>query len=227
MLVGVLDAIVRLVHPVMPFVAESIWQALNEAAFERGLPNPEPATESVMIAAWPSFPAEWQDRGDRAAHRPDAGIGALGARGAQSLQPGAADAAGRACALLGGGWRTTSARWRRSSRSSRAWGSSNAGPDVTKPPQAAGHVTPDFEAYVSLKGLIDPAAEIKRLEKQLAEKRKFLQGTQAKLANENFVKNAPPEVVQQQQEKVAEVRSRSRRSRRTSGNCSNRILVYV
>jgi valyl-tRNA synthetase len=31
-LVGVLDGILRLVQPVMPFVAESIWQALNEAA---------------------------------------------------------------------------------------------------------------------------------------------------------------------------------------------------
>src|SRR5262249_34440686 len=39
-LVGVLDAIVKLVHPVMPFVAESLWQALNEAAPERGLPTP-------------------------------------------------------------------------------------------------------------------------------------------------------------------------------------------
>ena len=39
-LVGVLDGILRLVQPVMPFVAESIWQALNEAAPERGLPTP-------------------------------------------------------------------------------------------------------------------------------------------------------------------------------------------
>src|SRR5262249_14002451 len=46
MLVGVLDAILRLVHPIMPFVAESIWEKLNEAAFERGLLLPEPATES-------------------------------------------------------------------------------------------------------------------------------------------------------------------------------------
>src|SRR5437764_657032 len=48
-LVGILDAILRLVHPIMPFVAESIWQALAEAAFERGLPSPEPAIESVVI----------------------------------------------------------------------------------------------------------------------------------------------------------------------------------
>src|SRR5262249_46472383 len=60
-LAGVLDAILRLAHPVMPFVAESIWQALNEAAFERGLPAPEPSSESVMIAPWPSLPGAWQD----------------------------------------------------------------------------------------------------------------------------------------------------------------------
>ena len=57
---------------------------------------------------------------------------------------------------------------------------------------------------VSLVGLIDPVAERKRLEKLLAEKHKFLQGLQAKLANESFVKNAPPEVVQQQRDKIAE-----------------------
>src|SRR5205085_5864809 len=44
-LVGVLDAVLRLTHPIMPFVAESVWQALADAAFERGLPGPEPAAE--------------------------------------------------------------------------------------------------------------------------------------------------------------------------------------
>ena len=59
-LVGVLDAILRLVQPVMPFVAESIWQALAEVAPERGLPRPTRAAESVCIAPWPSFPSEWR-----------------------------------------------------------------------------------------------------------------------------------------------------------------------
>src|SRR5439155_1852661 len=48
------------------------------------------------------------------------------------------------------------------------------GPFVRKPPQSATHVHPDFESYVSLRGLIDPVAETKRLEKQLAEKQKHL-----------------------------------------------------
>ncbi len=79
-------------------------------------------------------------------------------------------------------------------------GKLETGPDVVKPPQAASHVTPDFEVYVSLQGLIDVSAESKRLEKQIAEKQKFLQSIQAKLANEGFVSRAPADVVQQQRD---------------------------
>ena len=76
--------------------------------------------------------------------------------------------------------------------------------------RAAGHVHPEFEAYVSLRGLIDVAEEVKRLEKQIAEKRKFLQATQAKLANEGFVKRAPQEVVQQQKDLAADLEGQIR-----------------
>ena len=64
---------------------------------------------------------------------------------------------------------------------------------------------PDFEAYVSLRGLIDVAAEIKRLEKQLADKKKHLNGTEAKLKNDSFISKAPPEVVQQQRDLVTDL----------------------
>jgi valyl-tRNA synthetase len=72
------------------------------------------------------------------------------------------------------------------------------GPDVSKPKYAASFVHADFEASVSLEGLIDVDAEIKRLEKQLAEKQKHLQSVQAKLNNAGFVAKAAAEVVQQQ-----------------------------
>src|SRR3954453_8521866 len=62
-LAGVLDGILRLVQPVMPFVAESLWQALGEVAPERGVPTPEKAAESVVIATWPSYPDAWVDAG--------------------------------------------------------------------------------------------------------------------------------------------------------------------
>ncbi len=58
---------------------------------------------------------------------------------------------------------------------------------------------------MSLAGLIDVAAEIKRLEKQLAEKRKHLQGTGTSWRTASFVGQAPAEVVQQQRDLVAEL----------------------
>ena len=79
------------------------------------------------------------------------------------------------------------------------------GPNVSKPKQAGSIVTGDFEAYVPLAGLIDPAAEAKRIEKQIADIRKQLDGMAKKLGDEKYAKNAPPEVVAETREKVAEL----------------------
>jgi valyl-tRNA synthetase len=84
------------------------------------------------------------------------------------------------------------------------------GPDVVKPKLAATAVQPEFEAYVSREGLIDPAAEEQRAEKQLAEKRRHLQASCAKLANEGFLKRAPAEVVQQQKDLVRDLENQIR-----------------
>jgi len=208
-LVGVLDGILKLVQPVMPFVAESIWQALNEAAFERGLPNPDPAAESVVIATWPDFPAAWQDeamekrfarmqelirivREIRNRYMVDGKTPLdLSVRCPEAI---AADFKSLAVfiSLLAG------------------VGKMDCGPDVKKPAQAATQVNPEFEAYVSLQGLIDPAAEVKRLEKQLVEKTKQLEGTKKKLGNADFVARAPKEVVEQQQQYVADLEQQIR-----------------
>jgi valyl-tRNA synthetase len=89
-------------------------------------------------------------------------------------------------------------------------GSFTCGPAATKPAQAAGIMHGDFEAYVSLAGLIDVAKEVQRLDKQLAEKRKQLAAAQAKLGNASFVERAPADVVQQQREQVGEMEQQIR-----------------
>jgi valyl-tRNA synthetase len=205
-LAGVLDAILRLVHPVMPFVTESIWQALNDAAFERGLPAPEPSAESVMIAAWPQVPGEWRDEEvERRVGRMQELVRAVReVRNRYMVDPkkplGVAVRCGRDVAADFRALAPFIAQL-------AGVGNLEAGPDVTRPRQAAGYVRPDFEAYVSLAGLIDVAAEIKRLEKELAEKKKHLQGVQAKLDNPSFVSRAAPEVVQQQRDLAADLRA--------------------
>ena len=216
-LVGVLDAVLRLVQPIMPFVAESIWQALAEAAPRRGLPLPAPAAESVVIAPWPAFPEAWKDAAMEA-HGPDAGAGARGARGAQPLPDRREDAAGRERALLRG-------RCRRLPgaapfiTSLAGVGRLECGPATAKPRQSATHVHPEFESFVSLAGLIDAAKETARLEKEIADKLKHLQAARAKLGNSNFVDKAPAEVVQQQRDLIEDLQKQAARSRRTCATC--------
>jgi valyl-tRNA synthetase len=204
MLVGVLDAILGLVHPIMPFVAESIWQALGEAAFERGLPGPEPAAESIVIAPWPEFPQTWQDAAmeQRMARMQDLVRAVREVRNRYRVDPKTGlDVFVRCAAAVAADFRTLAPFITMLAGVGRL----ECGPDVVKPPQSASHVHPDFEAFVSLKGLIDVAAEIQRAEKQLGDKRKQLQGAQAKLEDANFVSRAPKEVVQQLRDLVADL----------------------
>jgi valyl-tRNA synthetase len=203
-LVGVLDGVLKLVQPVMPFLAESLWHALNEAAPERGLPTPAKATESVVVASWPRLPDGWQDAAmeTRIARMQELVRFVRDVRNRYSVDAKtpldvtvkcapavAADfEALRPFILLLAGV-----------------GRFDAGPDAVKAKQSTSQVTAEFEASVSLVGLIDPAAEVKRLEKQLADKRKQLDGTCKKLANADFVAKAPPEVVASQRELIADL----------------------
>jgi valyl-tRNA synthetase len=198
-LVGVLDAILRLVQPIMPFVAESIWQALADAAFERGLPAPEPSAESVVIAPWPEFSSSWKDPAmeTRIARMQDLVRAVREIRNRYMLDAKTAlDVFVRTNESVAADMQALAPFIRQLAGVGRL----ECGPAIEKPRQAARYVHADFEAYVSLAGLIDIAAEIKRLEKQLAEKQKHLQGIQAKLANDSFVSKAPVDVVQQQRD---------------------------
>jgi valyl-tRNA synthetase len=202
-LTGVLDGILRLVQPVMPFVAESLWHALGEVAPVRGLPSPSAAEESVVIAQWPHYPDAWIDSPVEArfARMQDLVRSVREVRNRYQVDDKTKlDVTVKCADAVAADFNALAAFI----GPLAGIATFTAGPGVAKPKQAGGIVRPEFEAYVSLVGLIDPAAEIKRLEKQIADKRKSLDGTRAKLSNEKFVSGAPPEVVQQQRELVAD-----------------------
>ncbi|HYH68305.1 MAG TPA: class I tRNA ligase family protein, partial [Urbifossiella sp.] len=208
-LVGVLDGILRLVQPVMPFVAESLWEALNEVAPDRGLTATERAEPNACVAKWPSYPAAWIDAGVEArfARMQELVRGVREVRNRYqvddktrldvSVKAGAAVAADLTELAVFIGPLASIAAFA-------------ASPTVTKPKQAGSVVRPEFEAYVHLAGYIDPAAEAARTEKQIADKRKQLDAVTAKLANEKFVSGAPAEVVQQQRELVTDLQAQIR-----------------
>lgn len=202
-LAGVLDGILRLVHPVMPFVAESLWQALNEAAPERGLPNPIRGEESVCIARWPEYPAGLADTATETAiaRMQDLVRGVREIRNRYQLDKANLDLFVKASPTVSAELNGLAAFVQGLARVQ----SFTCSPEVAKPKQAGSVVHADFEAYVPLAGLIDPVAEAKRTEKQIADLRKQLGGIQAKLSNENYRKNAPAEVVAESEAKVAEL----------------------
>jgi valyl-tRNA synthetase len=208
-LVTVLDAIVRLIQPVMPFLAESIWQALAKVAPQRGLPEPHGAAESVVIAAWPKCPESWRDPAieARMARMQELVRGIREVRNRYTIDPATKLSVSVRCrAEIAADFAALTPFITQLA----GVGDFTCGPDAVKPKQATSTVTPDFEAYVSLAGLIDVAKEAERVEKLLAEKRKFLGGTKGKLSNASFVDRAPAEVVQQQRDLVTDLENQIR-----------------
>ncbi len=67
-------------------------------------------------------------------------------------------------------------------------------------------VLPDVEIFMPLKGLIDIDKEKSRLEKEILKVTSELKRVDSKLSNESFVKKAPEEVIQKEKEKLKEYR---------------------
>ena len=79
------------------------------------------------------------------------------------------------------------------------------GADLEKPDQSATAVVQKMELFVPLKGLIDLNKEIARLSKRLNELKGHLAGVEKKLANENFVNQAPENVVAHERQKLQDM----------------------
>jgi valyl-tRNA synthetase len=207
-LVGVLDAILRLVHPIMPFVAESIWQALAESTFERGLPAPEPSAESVVIATWPSSPSEWQDREIEERFKRVQDM-------VRKMRDGLSQASGSTFRLLVHLIGDTEAF----SKVFRAFdpiikrtpgiSQFEYGPGIQGVPgwgffELAGI----FKAYLPSTSSENKEGEIERLVKELSQTQQQSQRIKAQLENSAFTSKAPREVVQQRREQLTALQSR-------------------
>jgi valyl-tRNA synthetase len=181
-LAAVLDALLKLLHPVMPFVTEVLWKALTGAS---------EATESLVIAQWPTASGFTSD--EVAAQRvSDMQKLVTEVRRFRSDQ-GLADrqkVPARLNGISGAGLDPLVA-----SVTALAWLTT---PDNEFSPTAQVEVrlsggTVGVELDTS--GTVDVDAERRRLEKDLAAAQKELAGTTAKLDNDAFLAKAPGDVV--------------------------------
>ncbi len=66
-LAATLDTLVRLLHPLVPFITEEVWQLLGQAAPRRGLSTQQLPAESIMLASWPEADLRGRTRRSRRA----------------------------------------------------------------------------------------------------------------------------------------------------------------
>ena len=193
-LLETLEATLRLAHPFMPFITEELWQKL---------PQPLRGGPSLMLAAYPA-PAPIPDTRD--------GIYAdiqwikevVGAvrniRGEQDIPPNKLIPI-----LLQQG--SPSDRTRQvqfmplitalARPETLSWIDTEA-----EPPPSAIKIIGDLKILVPLAGLIDVAAELERIDKEINKILKEIARIQSKLSNDAFVKNAPADIVDKEKTKI-------------------------
>jgi len=193
-LVRVLETLLRLMHPLMPFITEEIWQKVAPLAGAEG--------RSIALTRWPTPDA---DRHDEAAEADVAWLqrfilGVRRIRGEMDISPSKPipvlleqagvddrERLGRFEALIAFLARTESIRVL------------DAGDTA---PESALALLGDMRILVPMAGLIDKDAELARLDKQITQTEGDVQRAEAKLGNEGFVSRAPEAVVNQERERL-------------------------
>lgn len=205
-LAAVLDTLLRLLHPVIPFLTEALWQALTRQ--EAGL-------ESLVVAEWPTPSGVEPDRiavqritdmqklvTEVRRFRSDQGLADRQKVPARLAGMQDANLSGQVAAVTSLAWLT------------------EPGPDFRPSVSLEVRLGPDTDRTVVVEidtsGTIDVAAERRRLEKDLAVAHKELASTTAKLANEDFLAKAPDHV-------VGKIRDRQRVAQEESDRINARL----
>ena len=195
-LIDVLETLLRLLHPLIPFVTEEIWEQVAKRAGIEG--------ETIMLRPYPEALDDAQD---------DAAVtdiewvkqfvlGIRQIRGEMDISPGKAlNVVLQHASAADHGRATEHAHLlRRVGRVETI----EVLEEGNEPPPAATALLGDMRLLVPMKGLIDVEAERARLDKQMDKVRGELAKANGKLSNEKFVNNAPPAVVTQERERVIE-----------------------
>jgi valyl-tRNA synthetase len=190
-LVRVLEAALRLAHPMIPFITEELWQTVGPLAGKAG--------ETIMLQPYPKSQPE---KIDAAAERDMAALKQWTVT-ARNLRSEAKAAPGERLQL----YRTADAMVSDAALFEAAivslarlsaFEKRNPLPDYASPVAVVG------EARIMLHKEVDPAAEAARISKEIERINGELASSNAKLANAAFVDRAPAPVVAQERQRLAE-----------------------
>ena len=191
-LVYVLDQMLKLLHPFMPFITEEIWQSLPHEG------------EALMIAKWPEFREELAFRSEE--DQMESVMNAIRAIRNRRAEMNVPPSKKAALYILSSKQKIF--------EEGEGFLQRLAYADEVKilssePENLDGMVTittSDAKLYIPMGQLVDVAKEIERIQKELDNNRKFLASLEGKLSNEKFVSRAPEAVVNAEREKAAKTR---------------------
>jgi valyl-tRNA synthetase len=198
-LVRVLEAVLRLTHPLMPFITEEIWQRAAPLAGRSGT--------TLMLQDYPQPQA---DRIDQTALLEMDWVmsfilGVRRIRGEMNIAP------GKLVPVLLENGQVKDRNWLNSNRDlilklGRVERIDWLG-SADKAPQSAIALLGEMRILIPMRGLIDREAELARLEKEIQRIEKDLPRIEGKLNDPSFIQKAPAQVVAKDQAKLAELRS--------------------
>jgi len=194
-LVEILETALRLLHPVMPFMTESLWQAL---------PKVDNSVESIVVSSWPEpLDGLIDPKAERNMDRVQEIVTAVRTiRSEMNVPP-----ATRIPVVLSlpnengiGEFEAIAPLVKGLVRASET----TVGVSLVPPPASGSAVVGSLEIFVPLEGIIDLEVERARLEKEVAKFEKLVQSMNGKLSNEKFIANAPADVVEKERGRLVE-----------------------
>ena len=182
---GFFDSLLRMIHPVMPFISEELWHDL--APREEG--------ETIMYAKSPAAGAYDPALIDSFEIAKEAVNNVRGIRQQKNISP----KNGLDLQIKGDYPAVTLPFLSKLA---------NVTPQVCESLPASGSgatfMVRTYEMFLGLSGLVDTAADLKKAEEELEYQRKFLASVQKKLGNPQFTAHAPEKVVAMERKKEAD-----------------------
>ncbi len=193
---AVLDHALRMIHPFMPFVTDEIWSHCHEGngvLLESPWPSADPSMIDPEAEETMSLFMEWitSVRNARAQWhvKPTQGVRCVIVGGAAS------------CSLLA---QMQGYMW----SLARVEGLVCA-ETATRVPNAASGVVKDTTFFIVLDGVVDIEREKARMQKECADLEKMADGVSRRLANEQFLAQAPAEVVERDRQRMDELKAKA------------------
>ncbi len=196
-LVRVLETLLRLLHPIMPYITEEIWQSVAPMAGRNG--------DTIVLQPYPEAD---QERLDPEAEREMAWIQSV-VLGVRRIRAEMDIAPGKPLPVLLDGYTEDDRRLCETNRRfldglARLEKIEYLGDGETAP-EAATALVGEMRVLIPLAGLIDKEAELERLGREISKLETNLERCRAKLTNANFVERAPAQVVEQERGRVTDM----------------------